>query len=123
MTPSLCQALPTRACSRRAGTAEFQRFADTHPGDLFGESGIYVLWDGRAKACPTYIGEGNLLKRLGDHSQRNARRFAKPLDGYIAIIGGISRGVHKTGRRLEGLQLMRTPLCGGQTSHTGRGYG
>lgn len=61
-----------------------------------GQTGIYVLWDAQAKARPTYVGEGNILKRLADHARRDDRRFAKPLDGYIAVISGSSDGVHKT---------------------------
>ena len=45
-------------------TAEFVRFADLHLRSLFGMVGVYVLWDSRAIARPTYIGEGNVLKRL-----------------------------------------------------------
>jgi hypothetical protein len=67
-----------------------------HVGDLFGATGVYVLWDARAKARPTYIGEGHILHRLASHSQRDGRRFAKPIDGYVAIIEGSTRGVHKT---------------------------
>src|SRR5258706_10073799 len=75
--------------------ATFTRFDRLHIGDLFGATGVYVLWDARAKACPTYIGEGHILKRLADHSRRDGRRFARPLDGYIAVIEGSTRGVHK----------------------------
>ncbi|MFQ5779877.1 MAG: hypothetical protein ACE5HN_03710 [Nitrospiria bacterium] len=46
--------------------------------------GVYVIWDGRAKARPTYIGEGNILKRIAvEHS----KRFALPFDGYVSILG------------------------------------
>jgi hypothetical protein len=77
-------------------TTEFVRFSDVHLGDLFGATGVYVLWDARAQARPTYIGEGHILKRLSDHSQRDGRRFAHPIDGYVATISGSTRGVHKT---------------------------
>jgi hypothetical protein len=76
--------------------ADFQRFGDFHLGDLFGQTGVYVLWDAQAKARPTYIGEGTILKRLSDHAKRDARRFAHPIDGYIAIVSGSSRDIHKT---------------------------
>src|SRR4051794_12210814 len=76
--------------------ADFQRFGDIHIGDLFGQTGIYVLWDAKAKARPTYIGEGSILKRLADHARRDARRFAQPIDGYIAVVSGSSRGIHKS---------------------------
>ena len=75
--------------------ADFLRFDRVHLGDLFGASGVYVLWDSRAKARPTYIGEGNILQRLANHAKRDARRFACPLDGYTAVIAGSTEGVHK----------------------------
>jgi hypothetical protein len=76
--------------------ADFQRFADVHLGDLFGQTGVYVLWDAQAKARPTYIGEGTVLSRLASHAKRDGRMFAQPLDGYIAIMSGSSQGIHKT---------------------------
>jgi hypothetical protein len=63
------------------------RFHDLHIGDLFGRVGVYVIWDARAKARPTYIGEGNILTRFADHSNRDKRKFARPLDGYVALLG------------------------------------
>jgi hypothetical protein len=76
--------------------ATFLRFDKIHIGDLFGATGVYVIWDSYAKVKPTYIGEGHILKRLADHSRRDGRRFAKPLDGYIAVVSGSTAGVHKT---------------------------
>ena len=75
---------------------EFRKFGDIHLSDLIGAVGVYVIWDSRAKKKPTYIGEGNILKRLTDHTQRDSRKFASPWDGYIAIIEGSTRNVHKT---------------------------
>jgi hypothetical protein len=79
--------------------ATFLRFDRVHIGDL-GATGVYVIWDGYARAKPTYIGEGHILKRLADHSQRDGRRFARPLDGYIAVLCGSTSGVHKTESRV-----------------------
>jgi hypothetical protein len=75
--------------------ADFMRFDQMHVGDLFGAAGVYVLWDARAKARPTYIGEGNILQPLANHSKRDGRQFPRPLDGYIAVIDGSTDGVHK----------------------------
>ena len=75
--------------------AEFQRFRDVNLIELIGATGVYVIWDARAKARPTYIGEGNILKRFTDHAKRDNRRFAHPWNGYVAIIGGSTRDVHK----------------------------
>ena len=75
--------------------AEFQRFRDVNLVELIGATGVYVIWDARAKARPTYIGEGNVLKRFTDHVKRDNRRFAHPWNGYVAIIAGSTRDVHK----------------------------
>src|SRR5438445_8388965 len=61
----------------------FDRISEITLPDLIEAVGVYVIWDGQARARPTYIGEGTILKRLADHSSR----FAKPFDGYIAILG------------------------------------
>jgi hypothetical protein len=63
---------------------------------MIGATGVYVIWDARAKARPTYIGEGNILKRFTDHVRRDGRRFAHPWNGYVAIIAGSTHGVHKS---------------------------
>lgn len=60
--------------------AQFERLTDIPVGFLFGCMGTYVLWDSQAKARPSYVGEGNILKRLVQHVER----FAAPLDGYVA---------------------------------------
>jgi hypothetical protein len=76
--------------------ADFQRFRDLDLAELIGATGVYVIWDSHAKARPTYIGEGNILKRFTDHVKRDNRRFAHPWNGYVAIIAGSTRDVHKT---------------------------
>jgi hypothetical protein len=75
--------------------AEFQRFRDVNLVELIGATGVYVIWDARSKARPTYIGEGNILKRFTDHVKRDNRRFAHPWNGYVAIIAGSTHDVHK----------------------------
>lgn len=75
--------------------AAFRPFNQIHIADLFGQTGVYVFWDAHARAKPTYIGEGNVLKRFGDHSVRELRRFARPLDGYVCLIGDRARRMHK----------------------------
>ncbi len=65
--------------------ATFQRLSDVSVTDLIGAVGVYVIWDGKARARPTYIGEGTILQRLAQH----AERFAWPFDGYVAITGDI----------------------------------
>ena len=68
-------------------TARFDRLSDVSVADLLGELGVYVLWDGRANARPTYVGEGNILRRLVEHEAR----FARPLDGFVAVLSDESR--------------------------------
>jgi hypothetical protein len=76
--------------------ARFQRFRDVNLADLIGAIGVYVIWDARARARPTYIGEGNILKRFTEHVTRDGHRFAHPWNGYVAIIAGSTRDVHKS---------------------------
>ena len=67
--------------------ANFELLSEVPVTELFGFVGTYVLWDGQARVKPSYIGEGNLLKRLVDHS----RDYATPLNGYIAVLGEAKR--------------------------------
>jgi hypothetical protein len=60
----------------------FRRLSEISIPDLLGEIGVYVLWSGRAKARPSYIGEGNVLSRLVNHHDR----FSKPFDGFAAVL-------------------------------------
>ena len=63
--------------------AEFMRFDEVALPALIDAVGVYVIWDGQARARPSYIGEGVILRRLGDH----VGRFAKPFDGFLTILG------------------------------------
>lgn len=70
--------------------------------ELFGFVGTYVLWDGQAQVKPSYIGEGNILKRVVAHS----RDYATPLNGYIAILGKATRaGAKRDAEILETVLL------------------
>lgn len=77
--------------------AVFRRLTDCSVPDLLGELGVYVLWDGMAKRRPTYIGEGNIIKRLVEHHGR----FAQPLDGYVAVLS--TRGVSHQRAKANGM--------------------
>lgn len=63
--------------------AYFDLLNDVPVSKLFGFVGTYILWDGQARVKPSYIGEGNILERIVEHS----RDYAMPLIGYIAILG------------------------------------
>lgn len=65
--------------------------ADYGVADLAGAVGVYVIWAGRSIARPTYIGEGTILKRLGDH----VGRFPQPWDGFIAVTGDVGQPTAK----------------------------
>jgi hypothetical protein len=58
--------------------AEFQRFREVDLAELIGAVGVYVIWDAHAIARPTYIGEGNILKRFTDHVRRDKRVRQRP---------------------------------------------
>jgi hypothetical protein len=64
-------------------SARFEHFDEVRLTDLIGAIGVYVIWDSLSVVRPTYIGEGNILKRLSDHV---SRRFGFPWSGYIAVI-------------------------------------
>jgi len=74
---------------------EFLKLHEISVSDFLRAVGVYVIWDAKAKARPTYIGEGNILKRFTDHVERNGRTFAHPWDGYVAAIVGSTKSVHK----------------------------
>jgi hypothetical protein len=63
--------------------AKFERFRNIPIDILLHAYGIYVLWDGNSKARPSYIGEGDIWARLESHREK----FARPISGYIAILG------------------------------------
>src|SRR5215510_16115796 len=63
--------------------AEFFRLDEVPLSSLIGAVGVYVIWDGKAQSRPTYVGEGTILERVGQH----ASRFTRPFDGYLAVLG------------------------------------
>ena len=73
----------------------FERLRDAPIPNYLGARGVYAIWDARAKARPTYIGEGNILRRLTDHVERDGRTFAHPWDGYVSALRGSTSNVHK----------------------------
>ncbi len=63
--------------------ADFLRLDEVPLSALIATVGVYVIWDGKARARPTYIGEGTILQRVAQH----ASRFTRPFDGYLALLG------------------------------------
>jgi hypothetical protein len=64
--------------------AHFQRLTDTTLSEVYDAIGVYVLWSGRATLRPSYIGEGNVLKRFVDHMGKSWA--TRPLRGVMALM-------------------------------------
>lgn len=62
----------------------FIRLSEISLADIYDEIGVYVLWSGKAKVVPSYIGEGNVLQRFNEHTKKSWA--ARPIDGVIALI-------------------------------------
>lgn len=62
----------------------FIRLSEVSLAAIYDEIGVYVLWSGKAKVVPSYIGEGNVLQRFNDHTKKSWA--ARPIDGVIALI-------------------------------------
>lgn len=62
----------------------FIRLSEVSLANIYDQIGVYVLWSGKAKAVPSYIGEGNVLQRFYDHTKKSWA--ARPIDGVIALI-------------------------------------
>ena len=77
---------------------KFTRFNKTPFSILFRAIGVYVIWDGRQIIRPSYIGEGNILERF---ATEHTKRFSRPIDGYVAILGDISNRSHKPNARIS----------------------
>jgi hypothetical protein len=75
----------------------FHRFDRTPFSVLFRAIGVYVIWDGRQIIRPSYIGEGNILERF---AKEHTKRFSRPIDGYVSILGDISNRHLKADARI-----------------------
>lgn len=64
--------------------ARFERLENVSIVDAYDEVGVYVLWSGKAAVRPSYIGEGNVLRRFVDHLGKPWA--ARPLAGMMALI-------------------------------------
>src|SRR2546430_10167294 len=90
--------------------AEFFRLDEVPLSSLIGAVGVYVIWDGKAQSRPTYIGEGTILERVGQH----ASRFTRPFDGYLAVLGDWSAKRPK--REAEILEAVLLAVASGTNS-------
>src|SRR5689334_11829001 len=83
--------------------AHFRSFDEISLSDLFRSVGVYVIWDARQIARPSYIGEGRILNRF---AVEHASRFSAPINGYAAVLGDTSRQSDKLDAvALEGVLL------------------
>ena len=64
--------------------AHFVRISEVSLAEIYDVIGVYVLWSGKAKAVPSYIGEGDVLSRFSSHTKKSWA--ARPIDGVIAFI-------------------------------------
>ncbi|MCL4750466.1 MAG: hypothetical protein KJ015_09910 [Myxococcales bacterium] len=64
--------------------AHFEQLESVSIVDAYDEIGVYVLWSGKAAVRPSYIGEGNVLKRFVDHLAKGWA--ARPLAGMMTLI-------------------------------------
>lgn len=64
--------------------ADFRRLTDISLVDAYDEIGVYVLWSAKAAVRPSYIGEGDILRRFVSHMGKSWA--ARPLNGSMAFI-------------------------------------
>jgi hypothetical protein len=76
--------------------AEFVPTSQTSLDYLMGQTGAYVLWSPRAVSRPSYIGEGNVLRRIVEHVQR----FGSGLTGHAAVLSDGSEQQRKRNAEL-----------------------
>jgi hypothetical protein len=82
---------------------------------------VYVIWYARQKLRPSYIGEGNILERF---ATEHTKRFSRPIDGYVAVLGDLSDRSHKSDARISerlllevGKLIDRCPTVNVATGH------
>ncbi|MGD0090323.1 MAG: hypothetical protein ABSE73_10425 [Planctomycetota bacterium] len=66
----------------------FRRAGDWTLEELMDGIGVYCLWSGNAKERPSYLGEGDVLKRIVTDHMRDSNKVGRTVfDGFIAIRG------------------------------------
>lgn len=79
----------------------FTRLSDISVDELLHAYGVYVIWSGKSRARPSYIGEGDIWSRLAQHR----KRFPRPIDGYAAIIGDYTATTKRDAQIIEAVLL------------------
>jgi hypothetical protein len=82
----------------------FQRFCDISLSDVYDQTGVYIIWNGKALVRPTYIGEGNVLRRFADHIKKPWA--VRPIDGVMAFIEGVTERRKKAYAELAEVVLL-----------------
>ena len=75
--------------------ANFRDIDETTVGELFGAIGTYVLWAPQASRRPSYIGEGQILRRFADE---HIARFGAGARGRVTVMSEGS----ETRRKIDG---------------------
>jgi hypothetical protein len=91
----------------------FQSFDDVSLHEAIARYGVYVLWKPGATRCPTYIGEGRLLGRLGQH----VARFGDTVEGYFAPIDGAPGASKHDGHVAEAMLIHAAILVSREPRH------
>ena len=68
--------------------AHFRRLTEISLVDAYDEMGVYVLWSAHASVRPSYIGEGNVLRRFVDHMGKSWA--ARPIHGMMAFLDHVT---------------------------------
>lgn len=82
---------------------EFKRFDEVSLDQVYGEIGVYVIWDGKSRINPTYIGEGQILHRFASHVRDDL--FFWPIRGAVTMLGQESATAKAQAEILESVLL------------------
>lgn len=83
--------------------------------DIYGMTGVYVLWSSKAISVPSYIGEGKVLDRFSSHVGK--KWAAWPLDGVIALLDGTPAAVKAHAELSEAVLLSLAAGVGRYPKH------
>ena len=90
--------------------AHFENLEDLSVQELFGAMGVYVLWTADQWSRPSYIGEGNLFRRINDHHDEWLGRKG---GGVAAILGYTTeRRAKLDAETIEATLLRATSMLG-----------
>ncbi|HEY4012768.1 MAG TPA: hypothetical protein VGM06_05500 [Polyangiaceae bacterium] len=92
---------------------EFFPFNEVTLDDAIARYGVYVLWKPAASRCPSYIGEGKLLGRLGEHVATHGDN----VDGYFAPIDGAPGKSKHDGHVAEAMLIFTATWVGRPPRH------